>query len=298
MRILVVGASGLLGSEVCERLVARGQRVRALVRSTSNPDRVSRLRALGVELVIGDLKDPKSLENACQGQDGLVCTASSTFSRQEGDSIETVDRDGLNHLVDAARKSAVQHFVFMSFSGNIDRPSPLRNAKRSVEKHLRDSGLGYTILRPSYFMEVWLSPAIGFDFAKGAATIYGAGTAKISWMSYRDVAEFAVQSLEKPSARNRVLELGGPERLSPLEVVRIFERLTGRKFQVTHVSDETLRQQLATAPDALQKSFAALMLSYAAGDDVPMDAMLREFPLHLSSVEAYARSMTSGPSKG
>ena len=297
MRVLVVGATGLLGSEVCEKLVARQQRVRALVRPTSNPDRVSRLRKLGVELVTGDLKDPKSLEAACRDQDALISTASSTFSRAEGDSIETVDRVGLSHLVDAARKSGIRHFVFVSFSGNIEEPSPLRDAKRSVEKHLRESGLGYTILRPSFFMEVWLSPAVGFDFAKGSVTVYGDGTAGISWMSYRDVAEFAVQAVEKPAARNRVLELGGPDQLSPLDVVRIFERLTGRKYQITHISNETLRQQFASAPDAMQKTFAALFLSYAAGDRVSMSEMLAEFPLQLTSVDAYARSVTSGTSR-
>lgn len=298
MHVLVVGATGLLGSEVCEKLVARGHRVRALVRPTANPARLGRLKSLGAELVTGDLKDPKSLEHACRGQDAVICTASSTFSRQEGDSIETVDRRGLQDLVDAAQTERVAHFVFTSFSGNLDEPSPLRDAKRSVEKHLKDSGLRYTILRPSFFMEVWLSPAVGFDFAKSSATIYGTGAAGISWMSYRDVAEFAVQSLEKSSARNRVLELGGPERLSPLEVVGIFERTSGRKYQVTHVPAESLRQQFAGAPDAVQKSFAALMLCYAAGDDVPMSGMLREFPMKLASVAEYARGVTSGPSKG
>jgi len=295
MKVLVVGATGLLGNEVSVKLVGRGHKVRALVRSTSNPDRLGRLQSLGVEPVTGDLKDSKSLENACRGQDVLISTASCTFSRQEGDSIETVDRLGLHSLIDAARRTNIHHFVFTSFSGTIDVPSPLRDAKRSVEKHLEDSGLSYTILRPSYFMEVWLSPALGFDFAKDSATIYGAGAAGISWISYRDVAEFAVQSIEKPSARNRVLEIGGPEGLSPLEVVRIFERLSGRKYQVTHVSDETLRQQFAGAPDPLQKSFAALMLSYAAGDKVPMTETLREFPLKLTSVEEYARSVMSTP---
>lgn len=297
MRVLVVGATGLLGSEVCERLVARGYQVRALVRPSANPTRLGRLKSLGVDLVRGDLKDPSSLEHACRGEEAVISTASCTFSRQEGDSIETVDRKGLHDLVDAAKKERVKQFVFTSFSGNIDEPSPLRDAKRSVEQHLKDSGLRYTILRPSFFMEVWLSPAIGFDVTKASATIYGTGTAGISWMSYRDVAEFAVQSLEKPSARDRVLELGGPEKLSPLEVVRMFEKMSGKRYQVTHVPDATLRQQFATAPDALQKSFAALMLSYAAGDDVPMSGVLREFPLKLASVEEYARSLTSRPSK-
>jgi uncharacterized protein YbjT (DUF2867 family) len=293
MKVLVVGATGLLGNEICEKLVAKGHKVRGLVRPTSDPTRVDRLRSLGVETVTGDLKDPKSLEGACRGEEAVISTASSTFSRQPGDSIESVDRDGLRNLVDAAKSEHVGRFVFTSFSGNIEESSPLRDAKRGVEQHLKESGLDYTILRPSYYMEVWLSPAVGFDFAKSTAVIYGTGERKLSWMSFRNVAEFAVEALEKPSARNRLIELGGPQPLSPLEVVQIFEKESGRKFEVKHVPEEALRQQHAAAPDSLQESFAALMLDYAEGDDVPMTEVLREFPVKLTSVEQYARGVTT-----
>jgi uncharacterized protein YbjT (DUF2867 family) len=293
MKVLVVGATGLLGSEICEKLMAKGHKVRAMVRPTSDPTRVDRLRSRGIELVTADLKDTKSLENACRGEEAVISTASSTFSRQPGDSIETVDRDGLKNLVDAAKREHVKRFVFTSFSGHIDEPSPLRDAKRGIEKHLKESGLEYTILRPSYFMEVWLSPALGFDFAKSTASIYGTGAKKISWISFHNVAEFAVEALEKPSARNRLIELGGPQPLSPLEVVGTFEKHTGKKFDVKHVPEEALRQQHAAAPDSLQKSFAALMLDYAGGADVPMTEVLREFPVKLTSVEQYARGVTA-----
>jgi uncharacterized protein YbjT (DUF2867 family) len=298
MKVLVVGSTGLLGSEICERLVAKGHKVRAMVRPTSDPARVDLLRSLGVELVTGDLKDTKSLERACRGQEAVISTASSTFSRQPGDSIETVDRDGLENLVGAAKREHVKRFVFTSFSGHIDEPSPLRDAKRGIEKRLQESGLEYSILRPSYYMEVWLSPAVGFDFAKSTATIYGTGTNKISWISFHNVAQFAVEALEKPAFRNRLVELGGPEPLSPLEVVGAFERHTGRKFDVKHVPVETLRQQHATAPDSLGKSFAALMLDYAGGDEIPMADVLRELPVKLTTVEQYARGATvASPTK-
>jgi uncharacterized protein YbjT (DUF2867 family) len=73
MKVLVVGATGLLGSEICEKLVAKGHKVRALVRPTSDPARIERLRSMGVELVAGDLKDPRSLEKACHGEG--MCSA-------------------------------------------------------------------------------------------------------------------------------------------------------------------------------------------------------------------------------
>lgn len=299
VKVLVVGATGLLGSEVCAKLVANGHTVRAVVRPTSDPARAGPLQSLGVERVTADLKDGESLQRACRGEDAVVSTASSTFSRQPGDSIETVDRDGLKNLIDAARREPINRFVLTSFSGQIEEPSPLRDAKRGAERHLKESGLEFTVLRPSFFMEVWLSPAVGFDVANSNATIYGPGTRKISWISYRNVADFAVAALTKPSARNRVIELGGPQPLSPLEVVAAFEKETGHKFDLKHVSEADLRRQHATAPDSLQKSFAALMLSYAGGDEVPMTDLLREFPVELKSVGVYAHEVASAsPRKG
>ncbi len=65
--ILVAGATGILGSQICRLLVEQGKTVRALVRSTSDPGKVHKLKQLGVELVVGDLKDRPSLDAACQG---------------------------------------------------------------------------------------------------------------------------------------------------------------------------------------------------------------------------------------
>jgi len=77
------------------------------------------------------------------------------------------------------------------------------------------SGIAYTILRPTFFTEIWLSPAVGFDATNATATIYGAGQNPISWISLGDVAEFAVCCRDNPEARNAILELGGPQALSP-----------------------------------------------------------------------------------
>src|ERR1700675_4283667 len=113
--ILVVGATGLLGTRVCERLRAAGQPVRALVRRTSNPEKVNALRSLGCELATGDLKDPPQIQSACQGISALISTASSTLSRQPGDSIESVDLEGQLTLVGAARNAGIRRFTYVSF---------------------------------------------------------------------------------------------------------------------------------------------------------------------------------------
>ena len=288
---LVVGATGMVGSEICRLLTAQGKPVRGLVRTTSDQAKVDALKSHGVEIVQGDMCDPASLEAACQGVNAVISTASSMpFCYEAGvNDIQHVDLDGTTCLIDAAQAAGVERFIYTSFTP--DNDFPLRNAKRAVEGHLKDSGLVYTILRPSYFMEGWLGPAVGFDYPNAKAQIYGAGENPISWISFQDVARFAVESLDNPSARNATLELGGPEALSPLAVVRIFEEVGGRPFDVQHVPEEALAEQQKSATDPMQQSFAGLMRWYAKGDSIDMGETLQTFPVQLMSVRDYAQSV-------
>ncbi len=291
--ILVVGATGMVGGEICRRLVSRGETVRALVRSTSDPGKVEALRALGVRPTTGDVRDRESLKRACDGVDAVITTVSSMpFSFAAGvNDIETTDLRGQVDLIDAARDAGVHHFIYTSFSGHMDLDFPLSKAKRAVEEHLRESRMPYTILRPSYYMEVWLSPAVGFDPANARATIYGSGTRPISWISFQDVAEFAVRSLAVPAAQDATIELGGPGALTPLEVVSVFEGVGGRSFEVQHVPEEALETQQATATDDMGRSFAALMRCYAKGDEIPMAETMRTFGVEPKPVRAYAEAV-------
>jgi uncharacterized protein YbjT (DUF2867 family) len=287
--ILVVGATGLLGTRVCERLRAEGQSVRALVRRTSNPDKVNALRSLGCELATGDLKDPPRIQVACQGISALISTASSTLSRQPGDSIETVDLEGQLALANAARSAGVRRFIYVSFRDDPTIQYPLTQAKRSVERAITD--LDFTSIQASYFMEVWLSPALGFDYIHSTARIYGSGSKPISWVSYRDVAEFCIAPILRSVAGRSVLTVGGPAALTPLEVVRIFEKESGRRFEVETIPEAKLREQFNSANDSLEKSVAGIMLQYAHGDAIDMRGLLESIPVCLTSVREYARTV-------
>jgi uncharacterized protein YbjT (DUF2867 family) len=286
--ILVVGATGLLGTRICERLKAEGQPVRALIRRTSNPDKVNALRSLGCELATGDLKDPPQIQAACQGISALISTVSSTLSRQPGDSIESVDLQGQLALANAARSADVRRFVYVSILNDPDVQYPLTQAKRSVERAIAD--LDFTSIQASFFMEVWLSPILGFDYIHGRARIYGSGSKPISWVSYRDVAEFCIAPVLRSVASRSVLEVGGPEALTPLEVVKIFEEESGRPFEVETIPDAKLREQFDSATDSLEKSFAGLMLQYAHGNAVEMRGLLESIPVRLTSVREYVRA--------
>jgi uncharacterized protein YbjT (DUF2867 family) len=209
------------------------------------------------------------------------------FCPKDFDDVQS--RQPIQNVDQAGQMAGVSHFVYISFSKNLNTDSPLTTANRTVEQHLMRSGLTYTILRPSLFMEVWLSPLVGFDYLKAKATVYGCGNNKLSWILRGDVAAFAVAALGHPTACNAILELSGPEALSPLEVVHIFERVTGQTFDVQCVPERMLYTQIAQATDSVQRSLGALMLDYAHGDVIDMKDVLRMFPIRLLPVADYAR---------
>jgi len=153
----------------------------------------------------------------------------------------------------------------------------------------------YIILHPTMFMDAWLSPLVGFDSANARAQIFGEGRNPISWIALGDVAEFAAQVVIDPALQNRRFDLGGPEALSPLHAVSIYEELGGRRFAVTHEPVDALQAQFAGATDPKQHSFVGLMLGYAEGDPIDMTATLGELPVRLTSLRQHTAQILATP---
>ena len=135
MRVLVAGSTGMVGGEAACLLAARGDEVRGLVRRTSDESNVAALRASGVTVVEGDLRDGQSLTAVCRGVDAVVKTVSAMpFSRKEGNTIGDVDRDGTIRLIDAANRQT---------SSGSSTPRSLTNRSRrigSAKQRWRRSG--------------------------------------------------------------------------------------------------------------------------------------------------------------
>ncbi|HKH90262.1 MAG TPA: SDR family oxidoreductase [Gemmatimonadaceae bacterium] len=285
--ILVVGATGLLGSEICRRLRGRGRPVRGLVRPGSS--RGAALRDLGVEIVEGDLRARESLDVACEGVAAVVSTATAMGSKDRTLSLRSVDYEGQLRLVDVARAHAVPTFVYMSVSPNLRPTAPLVRYKRAVERVLRGSGMRWTALQPSVFMDVWLGSQLGWDHIVGRATVFGSGAAPLSWIAASDVAEHAVRAIDDERLVNIEVPLGGPERLSPNDVVRIFEEVSGRPYRVWRLPRPMLAflAPFASLIDEGIGSGMGMGAQTAKGD--PIDSPLqRELALPLTTVRQYA----------
>ena len=286
---LVVGATGLVGQQVALALLQRGRSIRALVRRGAHHPKAQPLFSAGIEICDADLTQPESLPAACGGIDTIVCTATS-MPHARNDGLRRVDLEGVLALIAAAEAAGVRHFIYASYSGNIREDCPLHTAKRMSEARLLDSSMRATILRPSYFMEAWLGPALGFDPAQATARIYGPGNAPVSYISVRDVVAFAVAATASQGSGHQILEIGGPEALSQRDAVALFERTLKKRFKLDFIPLAALEEQYRST-DPLAKTFAALSIAYAKGDFIP-DALVtaRRFGVDLQSVAAYAGS--------
>jgi uncharacterized protein YbjT (DUF2867 family) len=285
--ILVVGATGLLGTEICRRLRERGRDVRALVRAGS--PREYMLRGFGVEIATGDLRDRASLVAACRDVDAVISTATAMGAKDRGLTLNDIDRKGQLRLVDIARQSGVHTFVYLSLSPNLAPRAPLVRYKRQVERAIRLSGMRWTILQPAAYMEVWLGPQLGWNHDVGRAVVFGSGKHPMPFISVIDVAEHAVRALDDPRLADVDLPLGGPQMLTPKEVVRIFAQESGRRYSTRHVP-RLLPSLLAPVVELFHEGIAsgmAMGAQAALGD--PIDSPLqRELNLPLTTVREYA----------
>lgn len=280
--ILVVGARGRLGGIVARTMVADGQAVRAMSRT---PDKLADLRALGAEVVCGDLRDPTTLAHACQGAES-VFAAAHAFDSKGDNTPHAVDDAGNRALIDAARAAGVGHFVLTSIlSARADHPVDMFRAKYRAEEYLRSSGLSHTILRPSAFMELW-GTIIGEPIARQSkAMIFGRGVNPINWVSVNDVAHFALLALTDPTARGQAIEIGGPENLSLEQVVELCERATGRTASKQHIPLPMMRMMRVLARPfnpAFSRQVAAGVWMDTADMTFDPAATLKRFPTTLT----------------
>jgi uncharacterized protein YbjT (DUF2867 family) len=293
-KILVAGATGTLGTKITQILIGQKKPVRCLVRNRSN---YQPLATAGVQTVIGDLKDRQSLEPACQEIDTVITTANS-FLRSEPDNPQTVDLEGNRKLVDAAKAAGAKQFIFVSASAaDPNSPVPFLQAKAKTEEYLRMSGLTHTILAPNAFMDFWVANAVGLPAINGQpVSIVGEGRRKHSFVSAADVAKIAVASIDNPKASNQRLLIGGPEPISLLDTIAVYERLLGRKITVNHVAP--MQPVPAFSEGSLAPFSRNLLPVFASFEmfDSPMDMteITKRFNIKLTTIEEFAGKMIAG----
>jgi uncharacterized protein YbjT (DUF2867 family) len=315
MKILVVGATGQLGTAAVHKLAAGRHSVRAFVRPTSNHQH---LQGSAVELAFGDLRDKESVDAACTGANAVIATAN-TVIPQTKYSFDADEGQGYEALIAACQRHSVRRFVFMSVPVTpYDDKVPTFRLKRRIEQRLQQSGVPYTIFRGSLFMDDWLAligssiPLRGaraatlqrkFWFSRlflkavghlienhGLAIIPGSGKSRHAFIAVDDVAAFLVSALDRPQVQSAIFEIGGPEILSWDDAVAIFAKVLGRSIRAIHAPAEVFRIQQQMLESVSPASANLMGMNWLVSSiDTPYDmsTVAPMFGVSLTSVESF-----------
>jgi uncharacterized protein YbjT (DUF2867 family) len=232
--ILVTGATGTIGSDVVRRLVARGEKVRALTRDPAKAQLPP-----GVEAARGHHRDPDSVAAALAGAEAAFLVG--VFGPDDADS----DR----HMVEAAREAGgtpsggVRRVVKLSAISAGDPRAGLGGmAHGRGEEAVRASGLEWTVLRPSAFASNTLSWAEAVRTGQPVRNMMGPGAQGV--VDPRDVAEIAAAALLDPRHAGRTYTLTGPEAITPRQQVAVLAEVLGRPVELHDLTSEETREML------------------------------------------------------
>ena len=297
--ILIIGASGFLGREVTKLLLSKGEQVRLLVRT---PAKVEDLRQAGAEIMQGDLIDPLSLKKGCEGADGVLATAHSLLGKGKYKS-EAVDDAGHRALIDAAKAAGVVHFVYMSMLGvSPDHPFDFARRKYSIEEYLKASGLSYSILRPSWYMEQNVHIFNGKSILEnGKTSLLGNGTKLRNFVAARDVAQFAVRALLDPKLKNRTTDIGGPQNATNNQVAELYGKIAGVTPKISHMPP-FMAKAMSIMLKPVQPGVSRIMYLSSLPDDAFCETfdpapLLSEFSIHLTTLEEFIHERVADTKK-
>lgn len=222
--ILVTGSTGFVGRHIVRELCSRGKEVRCLARTSSD---LGLLRGFDVEICSGDVSDQSSLERAAQGVYTVIHLVAIIREMRQA-TFQRVNYWGTKNMVQAAKKAGVERIVYMSNLGaGPDRRFPLLYSKWQGEEEVRNSGVNYTIFRPS----VMFGEGDGFVTVLASIIrrlplipVIGSGNTRFQLISVEDIATCVAQTLEEQQTVNQTIPLGGPEYLAYEEIIDMITR--------------------------------------------------------------------------
>lgn len=233
--LLVTGASGHLGRRVVELLLETHQGT--IIAATRTPEKLENLRQRGVIVRHADFEDTTSLLQAFQGVDRLLLVST--------DALDVPGRRINQHrnAVKAAEQAGVKHVIYTSLMNpGPDSPVFLAPDHRATEEALKESSMGWTVLRENIYMEILLmSVAQAVQMGK---LINAIGDGKAAYIAREDVARAAAAVLTSSFDGRRTLDITGPEAVSQYEVAAAASELTGREVSYIAVELETLIQNM------------------------------------------------------
>ena len=249
--ILITGSTGRVGSALLRRLPPA--EVRAVAHSQSSRETIERY---GAQAVDGDFDLPETLESAMAGCERLFLLSPPWPGQAEREKA----------AVDVAKRAGVQHVVAVSILGaHPASSSAICRWHSEIDEHLVNSGLDYTILRPSGFMQVHLMPV---ETVKAASRWYGmTGDGAAAFIDSEDVAAAAASALTSPGHTGRIYDLTGSESITMGQAAAQLSEALGREVVYIDLPAEQFHASLLAAglPGWLVDSAVSLYSSIRAG---------------------------------
>lgn len=217
--VFITGASGFVGGHLVDYLLEKGNKVRCLVRSESAGKSLS---AKGVEVVIGDVTVPETMEGKI-GNDDFVVHLVGIIAEKGGITFESVHCNGTANIVAEAKRAGVRYLFYQSALG-ADKSSwsGYLKTKAEAEEIVKQSGLRYTIFRPSLIIGPWdglTKKLVEMMKLSPVLPIPGQGRAKFQPVYIKDWLACIGKVIENPDSYVSTYEIGGPEHLSYREIV-------------------------------------------------------------------------------
>ncbi len=275
--ILVTGATGNQGGAVARELLANGYRVKAMTRSPTGGAAQS-LSAQGAEIISADLDDPSSLEKALVGIWGVFAVQNTWEA-----GVEREEEQG-KRIAETARRQGVQHYVYSSV-GSAHRSTgiPHFDNKWRVEETVRGLRFpSYTVLRPVFFMENWLSPWFKPGIDQGKLMVGLQPETVLQMVAVQDIGRYGRLAFERHQDLNgRAIDIAGDELTMP-QTAAILSEVTGRPITFEPVPLEQVRD--------FSEDFAMMLEWFAAvGYDADISALEAQYGGRPTRLRDWAR---------